>query len=241
VYHIRQREDSVAKTVLSKILQQSGGTPLAAKAQNLIDVLGRRAQIEEELTKLQIERPAEDSLFVEPMPVAPAVKKQDVVVSNIKTRDSLITKPLPTKPVMDSVQKKPVITKPGSLYTYKPDAVYYAVVVLNRVDPVFVNEARNAFNRYTKEKFYSQPLEVKSVAINDEIKFVLIGNFNGATGAVDYVQKTKPIAGGQVVPWLKSDKFTFTIISEENLQALIGAKDFNAYKLFLDQNLPVKF
>jgi hypothetical protein len=142
---------------------------------------------------------------------------------------------------MDTAQKKPLPVKPGSLYTYKPDVAYYAVVVLNKVDPVFVNEARNAFNRYTKEKFYSQPLEIKSIALSDEIKFLLIGNFNGASGAVDYVQKTKPVAAAQIVPWLKGDKFAFTIISEENLQALLGAKDLDAYKAFLDQNLPVKF
>lgn len=240
VYHIRQREDSIAKSVLNKLLRQSSGTPIAAKAQNLIDVLSRRTQIEDELSKLQIERPAEDTLFVEPMPVAPAVVKQDVAINN-KPKDTLVTKVIPVKPLADTAQKKPPAVSPSSLYTYKPDAPYYAVVVLNRVDPVFVNEARNAFNRYTKEKFYSQPLDIKSVTISDEIKFVLIGTFNGASGAVDYVQKTKPVAGGQVVPWLKADKYSFTIISADNLQALMGAKDFTAYKIFLDQNLPVKF
>lgn len=240
VYHIKQRDDSSAKNALNSILQESGGTPIAARAQNLINVLNRRAQIEDELTKLQIERPKEDSLFVEPMPVAPAVKKQETVVIT-KTKDSLVTKPLDKKPLADTAQKKPVPVKASPTFIYKPDAAHYAVVILNKVDPVFVNEARNAFNRYTKEKFYSQPLDIKSVPLTGDIKLVTIGYFSNALGAVEYVQKTKPLAAAQIVPWLKADKFTFTIISEENLQALLGTKDLEQYRQFLDQNLPVKF
>jgi hypothetical protein len=118
---------------------------------------------------------------------------------------------------------------------------YFAVIVLNKVDPVFGNEARNAFNRYNKEKFYNLPLEVKQVAINDDIKLLLIGNFTNIQGAVDYVQKTKPVSASQIVPWLKGDKFSFSIITQENLEVVTGTKDFAAYEKFLDQNLPVKF
>jgi outer membrane protein assembly factor BamD (BamD/ComL family) len=70
VYHIQRREDSIAKQSLATLISQNSGTPLGDKAQNMLQVLNRRAQIEDELTKLQITRPIEDSLFVEPMPIA---------------------------------------------------------------------------------------------------------------------------------------------------------------------------
>jgi hypothetical protein len=43
------------------------------------------------------------------------------------------------------------------------------------------------------------------------------------------------------MPWLKKEKYTFTIISEGNLPLLQEKQDLDAYQKFLDQNLPVKF
>jgi hypothetical protein len=40
---------------------------------------------------------------------------------------------------------------------------------------------------------------------------------------------------------MKQDKFSFTIITAANLDAVLNSKDFAAYQKFLDQNLPVKF
>ncbi|MDB5251725.1 MAG: hypothetical protein JWP27_894, partial [Flaviaesturariibacter sp.] len=45
VYQVKQNEDSLAKKTLTTLIRQNAGTPLAARAQNLIDVLGRRWQI----------------------------------------------------------------------------------------------------------------------------------------------------------------------------------------------------
>ncbi len=239
VYHVKQRDDSTAVSVLNTLMEQHPETPLAAKAENLLGVLERRNEIEEELNSLEIERPAEDSVIVAAAPTAPTVKKETVVT--VKPKEVEPSKPVAAKPIKDSVFKKPVPINPASLFAFKADAPHYAVVVLNKVDPVFVNEARNAFNRYNKEKFYNLPLEVKGVEVNDSIKLVLVSVFSNAQGAVEYVQKTKPIAAAQIVPWLKGNKFTFTIISEENLQAVLNTKNLAAYQKFLDQNLPVKF
>jgi outer membrane protein assembly factor BamD (BamD/ComL family) len=60
VYYIKQRQDSVAKNVLETIIRQNSNQALTAKAQNLVSVLDRRQQIEDELTRLQITRPSED-------------------------------------------------------------------------------------------------------------------------------------------------------------------------------------
>ena len=241
VYHIRQRDDSVAKQKLNLLVQQHGGTPMGDKAQNLIQVLNRRSQIEAELTALQIQRPVEDTLFVEPMPVAPQVNQPNAVVN--KPKDSVATKPVPitNRPVNDSSFVKPTTVKTNSVYTLDVNVQHYVVVILNKVDVVYGNEARNAFNRYNREKYYGQTIESSTVALNDDEKLLLLGKFPNAQAAIDYVQKAKPIAASQILPWLKADKYKFSIISEANLQTVTGTKDFNAYQSFLDQNLPVKF
>ncbi|MCW3074904.1 MAG: hypothetical protein JWP69_1973 [Flaviaesturariibacter sp.] len=240
VAQIRQNDDSLAKKTLSTLIQQNAGTPLAVKAKTMIDVLGRRKQIEEELRNLQITRPPEDSLFVEPMPIAAPVKKKTEVVIQPKDTAVVVKKPVPVKATADTLLKKaPVVQKPNSPYSFKADSAHFAVVVLNKVDVVFVNEAKNSFLRFT-QGFSDRPLQGMIVPVNDDIKLLLIGNFVSATSAIGYVQKVKPIAGSQVVPWLKVDKYSFSIISAENLKAVLTAKEFAAYQKFLEETLPVK-
>jgi tetratricopeptide (TPR) repeat protein len=239
IYHIKQREDSIAKNVLQTLIAQNAGTPMGSRAENLLQVLNRRHEIEEELRNLQIQRPVEDTLYVEPMPVAPYLQKRDAVA--ITQKDSITQKPIVAKSISDTAFKTPAPVIRSSIYNFKPENDQYVAVVLNKVDVVFVNETRNAFARFNKEKFYNQTLNVKIESVNDDIKLVLISQFNNAQSAIDYILSVKPVAASQIVPWLKADKFKFTIISEENLKAVRDAEDFSAYEIFLDQNLPVKF
>ena len=56
VYYIKERKDSTAKTVLNSIISQFPNTPISARAANLLDVLSRRAQIEQELQNMTVVR-----------------------------------------------------------------------------------------------------------------------------------------------------------------------------------------
>lgn len=239
VYHIKNREDSIARSVLNTLIQQNAGTPIAVKAENMISVLSRRQQIEDELSRLQVERPQEDTLYVEPMPVAPKTERKDTVAAIVKETPAV--QPQIKQPVGDTLFKTPAPVKSNALFTFNPETPHFAVVLLHKVDVVFGNEARNAFNRYHRDKYYSQPLQINQVPLNDDLKLLIIGNFANAQAAIDYVQKTKAVAASQIVPWLKGDKYSFSIISDANLQTVVEMKDFEAYRKFLDQNLPTKF
>jgi hypothetical protein len=70
VYFIRTRQDNQAKIILNSIMMKFTSTPMAAKAANLLDVLGRRKQIEDYLTNLKIERATDDSMNISPGQVA---------------------------------------------------------------------------------------------------------------------------------------------------------------------------
>ena len=84
VYYIKQREDSTAKKYLNDIITQFAGTPLAGKATTMLDVLSRRAAIEEELRNLVIVRPKEDSSSNQPV--------NNQVVNNPPVKDTLLRK-----------------------------------------------------------------------------------------------------------------------------------------------------
>ncbi|MBD0332846.1 MAG: hypothetical protein ICV66_09330, partial [Chitinophagaceae bacterium] len=237
VYQIRQRQDSIAKQTLQTLIQQNSNSPVAAKANNLLNVLSRRKQIEDELTALQIERPKEDTIVINPLPIA---RQRDTMA--VQQNNIVVDRPRIRKPIADTIAKKPDVQRQQtSLYTFNPNVPHYGVLVLNKVDIVFGNEARNAFNRYNREKYYNQPLEVNSVNLDADNRLILIGSFLNIASAIEYVQKVKPIAGSEIIPWLKADKYSFTIISQNNLDVLKVNPDLTAYLKFLEQNLPLKF
>jgi hypothetical protein len=113
-------------------------------------------------------------------------------------------------------------------------------MILTNVDVVYVNEARNALLRHVRERYAGQGLDVTSFVLNDNTRVLQIGNFATALTAIEFVQAVKPLSS-QIVPWLKSDKYYYSIISPENLQVVKEMKDFTSYNQFLERNLPVKF
>jgi hypothetical protein len=232
VYYIKQEcNDSAAIVDLKNIETKYPHTPLAEKATTMIDVLKRRKQIEQELANLKIEmpKPPEEKRPVDTVVARPVVKPDSIAVK----------KPVIAQVKTDSVTKKNVNT--AIPYAFNPAAPHYVLIILNKVDAIFGNEARNAFNRYNQQKFYNKTFELLLLNIDQENKLLLIKPFENAQAAMDYVQLVKSKAATEIIPWLKPDKYSFSIISEQNLGVLQSNPDLAAYKRFLEQNLPGKF
>jgi outer membrane protein assembly factor BamD (BamD/ComL family) len=240
VYYIKQQQDSTAKVVLNNIISQFAGTPLADKASTMLDVLSRRKQIEEELRNLVINMPAPDT----------ATRQQVAVINNQQTdilKDSIIAQPpvqqppvVINKPGVDTTTNKPV-SPPLVNYTFAPETPHYVVIVLNKVDPIFVNEARNAFNRYNRDTYYNKQMNGELIEIDADNRLLLISPFKNATEAIEYVDRTRPITASEIVPWLKGGKYFYSIITEGNLELLKSSKDIDKYSQFLNKNFPGKF
>ncbi|MCU7552916.1 tetratricopeptide repeat protein [Chitinophagaceae bacterium LB-8] len=165
-------------------------------------------------------------------------------------RDTTAAKPAeiavakPTeKIVADTISKKPVAAaKPSAFgFTYDAEAPHFAVVILNKVDNIFGNEAKNAFSRFSKESYVNQVPNVQLLPLDAENKLLLIGIFSNIQQAAEYVQKAKPIASTQIVPWLKADKYTFSVITESNLETLKTNPNLDNYKKFLEQFSKIKW
>ena len=77
--------------------------------------------------------------------------------------------------------------------------------------------------------------------MNDTLNVVLLGPFSDAAAAMIYVNKVKPQASSTIIPWLKPDKYSFTIISQPNLDILTETKDLPGYKSLIEKVLPGKF
>lgn len=240
VYYIKQRQDNKATEILNAIIAKDPKSAMAEKATTMIDVLSRRQKIEDELRGLNVQRME----VKKPTPPDTTFNKVDTAIFTpvVKQPDNnpTVVKPAENKPTVntiDTLTNRPLVTS----YTFKPEDKYFTAIILKKVDMVWVNETKNAFNIYNRGKYYNKQFEYTTITLNPETRLLLIGNFNNAQEAVDYVQTVKPLSPSQIVPWLGADKYSFTIITEANLEILKAQQDINLYKQFIEKNLPGKF
>ncbi len=168
---------------------------------------------------------------------APTIKP--VIKDTVAAAPPVVNKPVPAIPrdTLAVVKPKP---KPDQ-YGYEPAVPHYVVLILNKVDPIFVNEARNAFARYNRDTYYNKQMTASLVDLDAENKLLLISPFATAAEAITYIDQARPRTATEIVPWLKGGKYTYSILSEANLELLKGKKDIQAYQQYLRNQLPGKF
>lgn len=235
IYYVSEKQDSTAIHRLTNLINLYPQSPLAERAATMIDVLKRRKEIETYLTNLQIKRYEEESL-----PVVTLTSTQPIVNKQEIKKDSVVARPVQPKTniKLDTATAAPAIVKS---FVFHPSEPQYVLILLDSVAPVFANETKNAFNRFNREKYYNQKIDIQSVKLNPRYHLVLLGPFSDAATALDYVQKTKPFTAGRILPWLTADKFSFYIISNENLNILKDNNDVEGYKQLLHKVLPNEF
>jgi tetratricopeptide (TPR) repeat protein len=244
VYFVHRREDSLAIVELNNVIKKYNGTPIAAKAKNMLDALKRRKELEEYLTNLKIEKAADDTSSI-------AQNNNNRIVTVPKPELKIANKNEKTH--TDSLQvakgKQPtdtsaIIKKPPafvSVFSFTPDKPHGVAILMVRVDPVYVTETRNAFNRYNRENYYNSTFDIVNVPLDDTTKLVVINGFDSAGSALDYMQKAQKMAPREIIPWLPATKYSFLIISSQNLELLKNNKDMAGYKKFLSAYFPGKF
>jgi outer membrane protein assembly factor BamD (BamD/ComL family) len=235
VHDIKDRNDSNAIMVLNNLKTLYPNSPLKDIAVTLIDVLGRRKEIETYLTNLQVTRAEDDQLIV--------VDDKPVIAPQKVTANTVVPKPIEVtvvpRMVKDSSVALPSIYKNGA-FALELDKPHYVVMILDKVDGVYINEAKNAFNRFNSESYYTQSLKITRDAIDADKVLLLFSPFENADAAIKYYDKIKKAAPSEI-SWLPPNKYSFLIISDSNLQLLKTNKDLTGYKQLLNTNFNNKF
>jgi hypothetical protein len=209
---------------------------LKDKAATMIDVLKRRKEIEDYLTNLQVTRVEDDKILIPSGDNKPVVKQQAPVAAV----PTAIQKPAAAVPVIkDTVPKAPALLTNGA-FTIKPDAPHTVVMILEKVDGVYINEAKNAFGRYNKENYYGQVIDITKDAIDADHNILIFASFADGAAALQYCEKIRKDAAREI-SWLPANKYSFIIITGENLQVLKTNKDLTGYKALLNKQYPGKF
>jgi tetratricopeptide (TPR) repeat protein len=236
VYYIKQREDSVAIIKLNELIKLVPGTPFAEKAANMIEVLKKRKEIEQYLTDLQIER-AEEPVTKNVDLTAPTTQDEKVETKKntvVKSNDAI-------KTIDKKIDVKPTSVTPKSAFTFVAADAHYAVLVMDKVDAVFVKESRNAFDQYNKSKIYNQKISIDINKFSADTSLLLFGPFADAGKAVEYVEKVRPQTPTAILSWVPANKYSFTIISSANLALLTTNREFETYINLIKQTLIGKF
>ncbi|HVS95683.1 MAG TPA: hypothetical protein VHE54_04325, partial [Puia sp.] len=326
VYYIKTRQDQQARGILMSIENKFPKTPMAGKAAALLDVLGRRRQIEDYLTRLQVTRAKDEDTVLNAAPdtaAQAAANRRPRLVRNdsnllvkedttqlARARVTAVSPAAPgVKPAIPGFEPNKLRVDTGSLrkigldarqlaslhhlqdslnavmlrnrsdslqmarlrrwsdsinnalknlqsdtaqlaaklrtlnsvFTLTPDKPHAVIIVLDKVDPVYVSETRNAFGRFNLETYYSKGLTTENASLNDSLKLVVISGFPNADEALAYLKTVKPEAPRDIVPWLPAGKYVFLIISDTNLQLLMDNKDMPAYRKFLSSAYPTTF
>jgi tetratricopeptide (TPR) repeat protein len=235
VYYIKERKDSAAISTLKNIISLYPTSALKGKATTLIEVLGRRDSIERYLTQLQVTRVEEEQvIFVDDKPVV-----KTVIPAATKPAEVKLAQPVAIKKVVTDSIKVPEVYK-NKNFELKPESPHYVVMILDKVDGVYINEAKNAFVRYNKGSMETINTIIKRDTLDAQRTLLLFSPFENAAAAIKYFDKVKRAAPNEV-SWLQATKYSFIIISEENLQLLKTNKEISSYKQLLNSNFGNKF
>ena len=233
VYLIKERQDSAAISVLKNIESLYSTSALKPKATTLISVLQRRNEIEKYLTDLQVTRVSDDQIVI-------ADNKAPVVVrAPVKPAEVKMKAPAIVKSVISDTIKTPSIYINKS-FTLSPEQPHYVAMILDKVDAVYVNEAKNAFVRFNKESMATINISIAKDTIDASRSLLLFQPFANAAEAIKYFDKIKKASSSEV-SWLQPAKYSFIIISNDNLLLLKTNKDIISYKQLLNLNFGNKF
>jgi tetratricopeptide (TPR) repeat protein len=234
VYYIKQNQDSLAIGRLYNIINLYPASGLKDKAATMIDVLKRRKQIEGYLTNLQVTRRQDDAPVVindrpeEKKPVQQIIIKDTTKTTVPEVKNEVVPKPVTPQPVVTGT------------FSFNESEAQNVVMVLNKVDGVYIGEARNAFNRYNREKSAGQNIEITRDAIDKDRAILIFSKFADAASAITYADRLKKSAATEV-SWLPAAKYSFIIISDANLQILKSNLDLQGYINLLNSKYPGKF
>lgn len=251
IYHIKQQEDSIAISVLEQLKRQFPEHALTSKTNTMIDVLRRRKEIENYLTNLDVERQPEDSTRFQSLPVTKAVVQPKETVPEVpeppKPREARAATQLPKAKIDQPKTDSTRLTKQApklpetTLFNRHAEQPHFVVIVLSNVDPVYVNETKNAFDRYHREKYYNKPMNISITSLTDTIKMVAIRGLENEAAALDYIERAKALSEKDIIPWLKKENYYFLPVAEDNMNLLLDSKNLPAYKTFLQQLFPNQF
>ena len=242
VYLLQTKQDSLANIQLDNIIGKFASHPLAEKAKLIKEVLPHRKEIEDYLTKLEVTRATEERMVV---PVTTQATKPGPVTTQTQKPSQPVVPTVAPKPVKDTVSTQLVETKveKPSRFNLLPNASQNVAIVLENIDPAYVNEVQYSINSSPRKNSPVATVTAEKKKLKDNLFLMILRSpaFTDATAAYTYIEYFKPVASKQVLTWLDAAKYRFIIINDASLEALAQDPNIAEYEQLLKQTFPGKF
>lgn len=216
IYYIKQNNDSTAINKLNTIINSNTEIALKEKAATMIEVLNRRQQIIAHLNTLDSNGNFDSSrIFRERF-----------------IRDSLIQAAKDAFSIDSSLIGKPFIKD--------LNAPHFAVLLLTDVENYFIKETKKSLDSFNITHPSTKDIITKTLKLNKQYTLMLLGPLDNASLGIYYKEYIQPKMNS-ILPWMPATKFTFSLISVNNLEILKANNNMEKYKAFLKSIFPDKF
>jgi len=239
VYWVRERKDSQALALLNQLIGMEADAGLKEKALTLRDVVSRRAEIEAYLTNLDVTRVEEERVIIaDTRPISREKTEEKKPLAEAPLQTKVIPAQVRNNAATDSIKAIPSMSAGG--FQHQPEKPHFLVMVMNKVDGVYVNEVKNAFSRFNKVNAGGKQIQMSSENLEAGLTLLLLSPFEDAASALAYHDKVKKNAGSYI-SWLQPSKYSYLIITESNLNILRSDKNLQGYKILLNNQYPGLF
>lgn len=135
---------------------------------------------------------------------------------------------------------KPATASPFTINGNEPQVV---AIVLENIDPAYVNEVSYAFINSTLRNSDKAQVNVVKRKLRDKLWIVELQSeaFVNMQASYDYIKYIKPIASQSLLNWLDASKYYFITISKNNLKLLEQNTNAALYYQVLKEAIPQKF
>jgi hypothetical protein len=231
-----QRKDSLERVQLAK--QQQAARTKDSLSQDRLEKQARAARTKDSLAPATLAQQAANMRIKDSLNKADLARQQE----SKRVADSLkliadYRKSNPNKPAVF------VINNIVSPYMVEPAAPHMVAIVLEKIDPAYVNEVAYAFNSNPMRHKGDTLVQSQKIKLSETLWLVTLqsSNFNTAQDAIDYMEYIKPIAKSSIISWLDESKYQYMIVSARNLALIKQPDDLSLYRKVLAASLPEKF
>lgn len=238
VYYIREKKDSLALEILNKLQTLFPTSEINPKAKILANVLSKRAELEKYLSELNIVRVTDDNVYI-PEKAANLDslgkdnyqdKKNKLLSDSVRIGEESLKKGTISSEKSDSTKLNQTLQEQQiDGYIFNREDKYLIVLVLNKIDFVYMNEAKNALKRYNLDNSIELPY-FTNIDYTSDIRFLSMGIFPNKGEADNYLAKVNTESSSTIFPWLPKEKYYFMAISPANFERLIKNQELERFK-----------
>ena len=213
---VKANKDSLAVVNLKELILNYPLSTLKAKAEILKNALEKKIANEE------AETAAKNAAI---KAAVQAVKDAAMAVDSAKQQAALLKiKKVPNKTIVDSAAIKLNLLFP--INKLEPHTVF---LVLKKVNDTSLQKIQTGIEKFNSENKSTSIIFSNNYNQDAITKILFFDDFKNANAAIDYVNILKPAVVARF-KWLKPYQYSFMIISQSNLKALLSNRNFEAYK-----------